>query len=107
MYMKNPVELFKVLSNETRLDMLKWLKHPMEHFDQPAELLSKSLNERGGICVGDITEKAGLSQSTVSHYLTMMQKVGLVKSERHGKWTYYRRNEERIQEVAAFIEKEL
>jgi DNA-binding transcriptional ArsR family regulator len=37
----------------------------------------------------------------------MMQKAGLLESERHGKWTYYRRNESTIQQVAAFIEKEL
>jgi DNA-binding transcriptional ArsR family regulator len=105
--MENYIDIFKVLANETRIDMLKWLKNPLDHFDKPTAHLSRNLNEKGGVCVGDIQEKAKMSQSTVSHYLSMMQKVGLLESERHGKWTYYRRNEETIQQLAAFIEKEL
>ncbi|QHA93978.1 metalloregulator ArsR/SmtB family transcription factor [Bacillus sp. N1-1] len=105
--MENYVDIFKVLGNETRIDMLMWLKNPMEHFEKPTAHLSKNMSEKGGVCVGDIQEKANLSQSTVSHYLSMMQKAGLLESERHGKWTYYRRNESTIQQVAAFIEKEL
>ena len=105
--MENQVEIFKVLANETRLDMLKWLKDPMNHFDKTTAHLAKNISEKGGVCVGDIQEKANMSQSTVSHYLTMMQRVGLLESERHGKWTYYRRNEDRIQEIAEFIKKEL
>lgn len=105
--MENYVDIFKVLANETRIDMLKWLKNPLDHFDKPTAHLSKNINKKGGVCVGDIQEKANMSQSTVSHYLSMLQKAGLLESERHGKWTYYRRNEETIQQLAAFIEKEL
>ncbi|MCO7127608.1 helix-turn-helix domain-containing protein [Sporolactobacillus shoreicorticis] len=105
--MENYVEVFKVLANESRLEMLKWLKKPYEYFDRPTAFLSKNINEKGGVCVGDIQEKANMSQSTVSYYLSMMQKVGLLESERHGKWTYYRRNEERIQEIAAFVKMDL
>ena len=105
--MENQIEIFKVLANETRLDMLKWLKDPMNHFDKTTAHLGKNISEKGGVCVGDIQEKANMSQSTVSHYLTMMQRVGLLESERHGKWTYYRRNEDRIQKIAEFIKEEL
>lgn len=105
--MENYVDIFKVLANQTRIDMLKWLKNPMDHFEKPTAHLSKNISEKGGVCVGDIQEKANMSQSTVSHYLSMMQKVGLLESERHGKWTYYRRNEEIIQQIAAFIQEEL
>ncbi|MBN8233838.1 winged helix-turn-helix transcriptional regulator [Halobacillus kuroshimensis] len=105
--MKNYIDIFKVLANQTRLDMLMWLKDPENHFDKPTAHLSKNINEKGGVCVGDIQEKAALSQSTVSHYLAMMQHAGLLESERHGKWTYYRRREEKIEEVAEFIKREL
>ena len=105
--MENYVDIFKVLANQTRIDMLMWLKNPMDHFEKPTAPLSKNISEKGGVCVGDIQEKANMSQSTVSHYLSMMQKVGLLESERHGKWTYYRRNEEIIQQIAAFIQEEL
>ncbi|MGX7361138.1 ArsR/SmtB family transcription factor [Aerococcus viridans] len=49
----------------------------------------------------------GLTQSTTSHYLTMMSKAGLVTTTRLGKWIYYRRNEAAIQELRKFIDKEI
>jgi len=105
--MTNQVDLFKALSNEVRLDILRWLKDPETHFNKPTAHLATNLSDKGGICVGDIQEKANLSQSTISQYLAMLQKVGLLESERHGKWTYYRRNEEKIQELAAYLKGEL
>ncbi|MCD7036353.1 helix-turn-helix domain-containing protein [Metabacillus sp. GX 13764] len=105
--MKNQVEIFKALANETRLDILKWLKEPEKHFDKPSAHLSKNIDEKGGVCVGDIREKANLSQSTISQFCSMMQKAGLLQSERHGKWTYYRRDEEAIQKLSEFLGKEL
>ncbi|RJX40489.1 ArsR family transcriptional regulator [Paenibacillus pinisoli] len=106
--MKNDlVEVFKVLGNETRLDMLEWLKEPLEHFDKPTAHLSKNISEKGGVCVGDIQERAGLSQSTTSHYLSMLERIGLLESERHGKWTYYRRNEKNITELTERLKIEL
>lgn len=105
--MTNQVDLFKALSNEVRLDILRWLKDPETHFNKPTAHLATNSSDKGGICVGDIQEKANLSQSTVSQYLAMLQKVGLLESERQGKWTYYRRNEEKIQELAAYLKGEL
>ncbi|MGX1265280.1 DNA-binding transcriptional ArsR family regulator [Rossellomorea marisflavi] len=107
MHMENYVDIFKALANSTRLEMLKWLKDPYDHFDKPSAHLSKNMSEKGGVCVGDISERAGMSQSTVSHYLSMMQKAGLLESERHGKWTYYRRNEENLEKLAKWIKEEL
>ncbi|MCM3005128.1 ArsR/SmtB family transcription factor [Priestia koreensis] len=100
-------KIFKALSNDTRLEILDWLKNPHEHFDKPEALLSKNLSDKGGVCVGDIQEKSGLSQSTISSYLFMLQEAGLLESERHGKWTYYRRNEEAIKRLADDIKERL
>jgi DNA-binding transcriptional ArsR family regulator len=48
-----------------------------------------------------------ISQSTASQYLDVLQRCGLLLSERHGKWTYFRRNEEAIAELARFVGGEL
>lgn len=96
-----------MLANKTRLDILTWLKDPLAHFDKPSMQLSKNINEDGGVCVRDIQEKANMSQSTVSHYLQMMHKAGLLESERHGQWTYYRRNEDVLRQVASYVEHDL
>ncbi|MEJ8305839.1 metalloregulator ArsR/SmtB family transcription factor [Saccharibacillus sacchari] len=100
--MKN-IDIFKALANETRLNMLLWLKEPDKNFPAQGAHIPKGVNFVGGVCVGDIQEKAGLSQSTVSSYLNMMQKAGLLESFRYGQWTYYRRNEDTIQALAEEI----
>ncbi|HEY9881030.1 MAG TPA: metalloregulator ArsR/SmtB family transcription factor [Leptolyngbyaceae cyanobacterium] len=80
-------DIFKVLANETRLQILQWLKDPHSHFPEPGE----GYSEEEGVCVSLIQKKSGLAQSTISHYLAMLEEAGLVKSTRHGQWTYYRR----------------
>ncbi len=101
------VTIAKALSNETRLNILKWLKSPYESFPPQGKCLSTPVDLKGGVCVSSIQEKAGVSQSTVSAYLAMLQDAGLLMSERCEKWTYYRRNEETIQEYADYIRTEL
>src|ERR1700744_5346568 len=86
----DPLEVFKALSNKTRLQMLQWLKEPCVHF--PSQ--DHASIEEVGVCVGQIQQKCGLSQSTVSEYLTILQKAGLLQANRVGQWTYYKRNEE-------------
>lgn len=106
--MEMNAKLFKVLSNQTRLDILKWLKDPeTEITSVSCDTVRFMMQERGGICVQDIVKKAGLAQSTVSKYLSDLQACGLLVSERHGKWTYYRRHEENLKVLAQQIAKEL
>ena len=94
--------ILDALANPTRRAILLWLKdranfppHLPEHADVD------------GVCVGHIREKAGLSQSTVSTYMGMLKRAGLVQSERHGQWTFYRRNEAAIGAFLAAFEAEL
>jgi DNA-binding transcriptional ArsR family regulator len=102
-----PIDVFKALSNETRLKILQWLKEPEKHFPKQGAHLPKEVSYKGGVCVGDIQEKAKASQSTVSHYLNMMQKAGLLESVRYNQWTYYRRNEEFIRQLAEYFKTEI
>ena len=95
------LEIFKALSNKTRLSMLQWLKEPEKHFPNQAE------GFEAGVCVGEIHKKAGLTQSTVSEYLSILQRAGLIESTRKGQWTYYRRNPKALDALIQIIEKEL
>ncbi|OJJ16486.1 transcriptional regulator [marine bacterium AO1-C] len=95
----NILELSKILSNQVRIDILTWLKKPEDNF--PKQVNVPDFND--GVCVCHIQDKTGLSQSTVSHYLTQMHKVNLLIATRHGKWTYYRRNEEAIQQYIELL----
>jgi DNA-binding transcriptional ArsR family regulator len=102
-----PIDVFKALSNETRLNILKWLKEPEKYFPAQGAHIPKEEDFQGGVCVGDIQEKAKASQSTVSHYLNMLQKAGLLESVRFGQWTYYRRNEEFIRQLTEYLKTEI
>jgi DNA-binding transcriptional ArsR family regulator len=101
------VKVFKALSNETRLKILKWLKEPKEHFPPQGLHIPKGDSFANSVCVGSIKDKAGVSQSVASHYLTILQKAGLLESARFGKWTYYRRNEANIRKFAEKLQKDL
>jgi DNA-binding transcriptional ArsR family regulator len=93
--------IFKALSNENRQQILQWLRHPEKNFD--SEHICKENSFEKGVCVKAVQDKAGLAQSVTSNYLDMLHKSGLLESSRIGKWTYYRRNEEVIQDFAEFI----
>jgi len=97
------IEINKVLSNKVRIDILHWLKTPEENFPRQVNVPDFS----DGVCVCHIQDKTGLSQSTISHYLTMMHKVNLVIATRIGKWTYYKRNEEEILNYINSLKNEL
>ena len=83
------VELSKALANETRMDIMRWLREPEANFRPHKD--GKDFSD--GVCAQLIQEKTGMSQSTVSHYLSVLQRADLVIAERIGKWTYYRRND--------------
>lgn len=97
------VEISKVLSNRTRVNILKWLKNPKLNFPPHHDINHFD----DGVCVGYIQDKSGLSQSTISTYLTSMQNVNLIIPTRHGKWTYYKRNEEIIEAYIKSLRTEL
>lgn len=97
------LDLFKALSSEVRLNILAWLKEPATHF--PATETSETTS--AGVCVGYIQRKAGLSPSTASTHLAILQRAGLVEATRIGQWTYYKRNEAAINALAQQIEASL
>jgi DNA-binding transcriptional ArsR family regulator len=97
------LEIFKALSNRTRLEIVKGLKDPTRNFPPQDEGDVHVV----GVCVSSIQEGVGLSQSTVSDYLATLQRAGLVEVRRIGQWTYYKRNEATISALAEMIGKGL
>ena len=88
------LEVFKAMANPTRLQIMGWLRNPAEHFAPQAHPI-----EEVGVCVKQIREKADISQSTASQFMSVLERAGLVESTRIRQWTYYRRNEARISEL--------
>jgi ArsR family transcriptional regulator len=68
------LSLFKALSDETRLRIVKLL-------------------ENGELCVCHLVAAVDMSQPKVSFHLKALKEAGLVKDRRQGKWMHYRLNE--------------
>jgi len=94
------ISISKALGNETRLNILKWLRNPEKHF--PDQELG---HFKDGVCASFIKDKTNISQPSISAFLSLMEKAGLLISTRHGKWTYFKRNEEVIQKYTDEINK--
>jgi DNA-binding transcriptional ArsR family regulator len=83
--------IHKALANPVRRQILAWLKEPEAYFAEQLHPLSL------GVCAGMIDSRCGLSQSTVSGHLAILQKAGLVSVTRLGQWSMYKRNDDVVQ----------
>ena len=72
--MNDLVMIFKALSDETRLRIIKLL-------------------EEGELCVCDITAALDMVQPKVSFHLSALKEAGLIKDRKEGKWIHYSLNE--------------
>ncbi|OSQ42022.1 helix-turn-helix transcriptional regulator [Thalassospira sp. MCCC 1A01428] len=95
--------VIKALANPTRVAILNGLKNPAAHFP-PQDEGDIAVD---GVCVSSIQEGIGLSQSTTSSYLELLQRAGLVKVTRRGRWTYYKRDEDGISQFAEAVKQQL
>jgi ArsR family transcriptional regulator, arsenate/arsenite/antimonite-responsive transcriptional repressor len=69
-------------------------------------LLSLIASADGGeVCACELVEPVGKSQPTVSHHLKVLHDVGLVTSERRGRWIYYAVAPGRIDALRAALER--
>jgi DNA-binding transcriptional ArsR family regulator len=56
------------------------------------------------LCVCHLVESLGIPQPLVSHHLRVLRDAGLVETERHRYWTYYRVRPGTMRAVAGEIE---
>lgn len=65
------LKLFKALSNQDRIDIVKLLKEKKEMFAQ------------------DIEKRFYLEQSTTSHHLNVLRRAGITKARKDGRKVFY------------------
>ncbi len=58
-------------------------------FSDPTRRRALRLLSRRALCVCDLTTALRLPQPTVSRHLGALQRAGLVRVERRGKWRHY------------------
>jgi len=54
------------------------------------------------LCICDISEKLGLSESTASRHMAILEKAGLVESRKDGRWRYFRHSQADIPGAAQY-----
>src|SRR5512135_1190457 len=72
--MQEILNIFKALSDETRLRILKLLEH-------------------GELCVCDIFSALDMVQPKVSFHLAVLKEAGLITDRKEGRWVHYRLND--------------
>lgn len=91
----DPLKILKALSNPHRLNIILWLKNPEQEFG--AQVHSKILIDfPHSVSVKSIQKRCGVSQSSVSTFMSILENAKLVESRKIDQYTYFRRNEETI-----------
>jgi DNA-binding transcriptional ArsR family regulator len=93
----------RAVANSSRLKILKWLKAPRANF--PPQIDGCLVKD--GVCALLIAKKLGVSQPTTSEHLRILTDARLVTSKRIKKWTFYKRNEEGIQQLRKYLDAQL
>jgi ArsR family transcriptional regulator len=73
-------EMFKALSDPTRLKLVKLL-----------------VDHKGALCVNALAHNLGVSQSAVSQHLRILRQAGLVKGDRRGYHVHYFLNQDKLE----------
>jgi DNA-binding transcriptional ArsR family regulator len=94
-------DIIKALAHPVRREILAWLKDPRVCFPDQDHSLEH------GVCAGQIDQRAGLSQSTISAHLATLQRAGLITSKKVGQWHFFKRNEDAIQAFLQEMNKQL
>jgi len=55
------------------------------------------------LCAGDVEERVGLSQPTISHHMAILTQAGLVEATKQGQWRWYRRNEKALRQMMKML----
>ena len=87
--------MLKALASERRLRILEWLRDPTAHFRPQVD----GDLEADGVCGLLIAEKLGVTQPTATEHLRVLADADLVVGKRIKQWVFYRRNEDRIDEI--------
>ncbi len=82
----NPLELIHVISDYTRIQIMK------------------ILSENGEMCARDILAHFSITQPTLSHHMNLLSDSGLVSARKSGRWVYYQLRVDGVRMVVRFFE---
>ena len=93
--------MLKALASEKRLLILDWLQDPVANFppQRDGDLVTD------GVCSVFIADKLGVTQPTASQHLRLLTAIGVLRANRIKQWTFYRRDEDRINQVKRMLQR--
>ena len=75
----------------------------MESLSDPIRINILELMMDGEICVCDIVNVTGLSQSKISYHIKILKDSGLISDRQEGRWVYYKLDLEVLSEIQNWI----
>ena len=102
----DPLKILKALSNPHRLDIILWLKHPEKEFGVQVHA-NTLIDFPYSVSVKSIQKRCGVSQSSISTFMSILENAELVESRKIDQYTYFSRNEEVIREFGEWYNKEV
>jgi ArsR family transcriptional regulator, arsenate/arsenite/antimonite-responsive transcriptional repressor len=86
--MRELLKVFKAAGDKNRLRILKML-------------------EQRNMCVCELAAALGITQPSVSKHMSLLKEAGMVMDEREGQWILYRLCDEKVNQYAPVILKQL
>jgi ArsR family transcriptional regulator len=86
--MRDLLKVLKAAADKNRLRILKML-------------------EQKDMCVCELSAALGITQPSVSKHLSLLKEAGLVNDKRNGQWIDYKLSEDRINQYAPVLLKQL
>jgi ArsR family transcriptional regulator len=94
-------EIFKALSDPTRLRLVKLLS------EQPPGGHPGACSGQRFLCVNALAHRLGVTQSAVSQHLRVLRQVGLVRGERQGPFVHYSLAQDGLEKYKAALRETL
>ena len=92
------------LARLTTLEALAEAAECLKTLAHPHRLRMVQMLLRGRYTVGELAEACGILSHMASEHLRLMQRCGLLKSEKDGRKAYYRITEPHLSNIMACIE---
>lgn len=97
-FLTSMCQIFEILSNPLRMQIF------LSVLSSGCDCDIKSQQGKTGNCVSGIMKELDLPQSTVSTYLKDLEKVGLIQSNKKGKYLYCAPSEKALIQIQNFVE---
>ena len=97
------VKIFKALSKENRLKILKTINDKAECTGNPEDIGLLDLQETPICCVDEIVDKFDMAQSSVSQHLKELHNAGLLQRRKKAQWVYYSVDHKVLEQLVEYL----